>query len=83
RPGGMLVYSTCTIAPTENEAVTAKLLENHPELELASLADDFPAEARALIGADGALRTLPHRDDLDGFYAVRLLRRQVHARVAP
>lgn len=37
RPGGMLLYSTCTFSPEEDEQVIAYLLENHPEMELVKI----------------------------------------------
>ncbi|MCD7841267.1 MAG: RsmB/NOP family class I SAM-dependent RNA methyltransferase [Lachnospiraceae bacterium] len=37
RPGGMLLYSTCTFSPEEDEQVIAYLLENHPEMELVEI----------------------------------------------
>ncbi|HTY96020.1 MAG TPA: RsmB/NOP family class I SAM-dependent RNA methyltransferase, partial [Solirubrobacteraceae bacterium] len=58
RPGGVLVYSTCTISPDENERVIAAFLESRPEF-----APD--GEAR---------QTLPHRDGTAGFYIARLRR---------
>jgi 16S rRNA (cytosine967-C5)-methyltransferase len=76
--GGTLVYSTCTLAPEENEAVIDALLAERPELRRtaraslpASLAAERPGAA-PLLDAQGALRTLPHRHDSDGFFAVRL-----------
>jgi 16S rRNA C967 or C1407 C5-methylase (RsmB/RsmF family) len=36
--------------------------------------EDAPAELQPLIGEDGFLRLLPHRDDTDGFFAARLVR---------
>ncbi len=58
RPGGVLVYSTCTISPSENERQIASFIESHP---------DF-----APIGAP--LMTLPHRDRTAGFFIARLRR---------
>lgn len=69
--GGALVYSTCTLTPEENEAVVEQLLENAPELRRTPPAA-LPASLASLLDADGALRTLPHRHDADGFFAVRL-----------
>ncbi len=73
--GGALVYATCTISPEENEHVVDRWLARHPELERENAAGFLPPSATALIDPDGALRTLPHRDALDGFYAVRVRRR--------
>jgi 16S rRNA (cytosine967-C5)-methyltransferase len=72
-PGGVLVYSTCTLLPEENEAIVQAFLDEAPEFRLAR-AEDAPAEARPLVGSDGFLRTLPHRHDADGFFAARLER---------
>jgi 16S rRNA (cytosine967-C5)-methyltransferase len=74
RPGGTLVYSTCTLAPEENEAVVDSFLAERPELRRTP-ADVHPAFLRPLVGDDGALRSLPHRHHTDGFFAVRLERR--------
>jgi 16S rRNA (cytosine967-C5)-methyltransferase len=75
RPGGALVYATCTLTTEENEGVVAAVLAAHPDLARDDAGSVLPETARGLVDATGALRTLPHRDDLDGFYAVRLARR--------
>ncbi len=41
RPGGRLVYSTCTFAPEENEGAVARFLERHPDFSLQPIAVDF------------------------------------------
>ena len=53
KPGGRLVYSTCTISPDENEGQMDALVERHPALA----APDRPF-----------VQTLPHRDRTDGFF---------------
>jgi 16S rRNA (cytosine967-C5)-methyltransferase len=65
RPGGRIVYSTCTLLPEENEQVVATA-----GLPVADLAAAFPGLAHP--GLPGALRTLPGRDGTDGFVVVRL-----------
>ncbi len=72
RPGGVLVYSTCTISPTENERLIAAFLDSHSEFGL----DDLAAMAGAYAAADapGMLQTLPQRDGTAGFFIARLLK---------
>jgi 16S rRNA (cytosine967-C5)-methyltransferase len=78
RPGGVLVYSTCTISPTENESLIATFLDSHPDLALDDLAAELPRFALA-SAADaetrtGLVLTLPHRDHTAGFFIARLHR---------
>jgi 16S rRNA (cytosine967-C5)-methyltransferase len=52
----------------------AAFLAAHPEFARDDPRPLLPAPARALVDAEHALRTYPHRHGLDGFYAVRLVR---------
>ena len=71
-PGGALVYSTCTLATEENEAVIDAFLAEAPEFRRAAAPP--PASIAPLVGRDGFLRTFPQRIDADGFFAARLER---------
>jgi len=73
RPGGALVYSTCTLLSEENEAVVAAFLAREPGFRRTDVAR-LPEALRPLLGEDGTLRTFPHRHGMDGFFAVRLER---------
>ena len=72
RPGGTLVYSTCTISPAENERRLAAFIEGHADFA----ADDLGAERPELASpADRRfLQVLPHRHGTDGFFIGRLRR---------
>jgi 16S rRNA (cytosine967-C5)-methyltransferase len=71
RPGGTLVYSTCTLLPEENEAVVEAFLRESKAFRRAEPAA-IAAELRPLLDADANLRCLPQRHDTDGFFAARL-----------
>jgi 16S rRNA (cytosine967-C5)-methyltransferase len=64
RPGGTLVYATCTFRFEENEGVARAVEAAHPEL--VRVAPPVPAP---VVGADRFLRAAPHRHGTDGFFA--------------
>jgi 16S rRNA (cytosine967-C5)-methyltransferase len=74
RVGGTLVYATCTISAAENAAVVDWFVSTFPDFRRDDPRPHLPTAAHALIDAAGHLRTFPHRDGLDGFFAARLVR---------
>lgn len=71
RPGGLLVYSTCTLEPEENAARVAAFLERHPTFRREPVGALVP---EAMQTTEGDFATLPHRHGTDGAYAARLRR---------
>ena len=65
KPGGRLVYSTCTIDPAENEEQVAAFLARHPEFSAVTPGAALPAGMT--VGEYGAL-TVPTRTGMDGFF---------------
>jgi 16S rRNA (cytosine967-C5)-methyltransferase len=78
KPGGRLVYATCSSEPEENEDLVAAFLSNHPEFEVESPAETTgtSAEIRTLITPDGYLRTWPYAHGLEAFFAAVLRHRR-------
>ncbi|MCA6123393.1 methyltransferase domain-containing protein [Bradyrhizobium sp. WSM 1704] len=82
KPGGTLVYCTCSLEPEEGEQAISALLATEPGLRRAPVEKGEVAGLDEIITADGDLRTLPshlpHADPrlggLDGFYAARLVK---------
>ena len=73
KPGGRLVYATCSIIPDENEGIADAFTAAHPEFELINAAEALEAagvsRASELVSPAGHLRLWPHKHATDGFYA--------------
>jgi 16S rRNA (cytosine967-C5)-methyltransferase len=82
RPGGRLVYCTCSLEPDEGEAQIDAFLRRHPEFQRRAIDPDEIGGIGEAINPQGDLRTLPHQLRFEtsrlsgwaGFYASRLIR---------
>jgi 16S rRNA (cytosine967-C5)-methyltransferase len=82
KPGGLLIYCTCSLEPEEGEQAVARLLADEASLRRVPISASEVAGLAETLTAEGDLRTLPshlpHADPklggLDGFYAARLVK---------
>ncbi len=74
--GGRLVYSTCSLEPEENEAVAEKFLTENPQFEKIT-----PEISGRFVTAENYARTLPQRDETDGFFVAVFEKRRVFDKV--
>jgi NOL1/NOP2/sun family putative RNA methylase len=88
RPGGWLVYSTCTFAPEENEQMIAEFLEQHPDFSIVPIAlyegwesgrPEWTANPKEYAAVKGTARLWPHRVKGEGHY-VALLQKDAEAK---
>lgn len=74
KPGGVLVFSVCSMESEENEGVIKRFLKNHPNFVIGYRQTIEEESVHPFLDQDGFLRIFPHKHQMDGFFAARLLR---------
>lgn len=75
KPGGRLVYATCSLLPRENEDQVAAFLTRHADFEVLPVQNALPTGASLPTGYGPYMRFTPHRTGTDGFFAAVLQRK--------
>ncbi len=75
RPGGRLVYSTCTLLRKENEDQVSSFLTRHPDFELLSAPSILRQQGVHVASETPFLKLLPHKTTTDGFFAAVMVRK--------
>ena len=70
KPGGCLVYSTCTLHPQENETIIQNFLSQHSNWKIQPPTEDF----KLLPEPEVWIKIWPHRQNMDGFFMVKLIK---------
>lgn len=83
KPGGMLLYSTCTFSKKEDEDNVSFLLETHPELELVPLDHSAVPGSSDGIGLKGCMRLFPHRVKGEGHFLALLRKKGGESKLIP
>ncbi len=75
KPGGRLVYATCSLLEEENQVVVRDFLSTHPAFHLRPM-PEILAEQKLELSMQNFLQLLPHRQQTDGFFAAVLERQR-------
>lgn len=75
KPGGVMVYSTCTILPSENADVVSEFIEENHDFELDDITAYLPKDL-AKHSQNGMLQLYTDRDGIDGFFIARIRRKE-------
>jgi 16S rRNA (cytosine967-C5)-methyltransferase len=70
--GGWLVYSVCSLEPEEGEQVVDNFLKTQTDFVIDDSSTGLAEMDEGLVDGSGIFRSLPHKHDMDGFFAVRL-----------
>ncbi len=70
KPSGILVYAVCSSEPEENEEVVKEFLSRHSEFETKTVSGLLPYGHTSVMSEDRYLKTLPHKNNMDGFFSV-------------
>lgn len=76
KPGGTLMYSTCTVNPGENEENVYWFLEKYPQFRLADITDRLCEELKEGVTDKGCLQLLPGIHKSDGFFIAKMIRKE-------
>ena len=79
KPGGVLIYSTCTVDPAENMDNVHWLLEQYPEFSLDDISGRLCPELRDSVTEKGCIQLLPGVHQSDGFFIARFVKRKKQA----
>jgi len=74
KPGGRIVYGTCSLLEDENEAIVERFLAAHPDFSVVPCAEILARLELDIPGCERWLRLLPHVHDTDGFFAAVMQR---------
>lgn len=74
KPGGTLVYSTCTIEKEENINIINKFISENPDFKLKSIYDRFIFKENLNSLKDGYIQLFPHLHNTDGFFIAKLVK---------